>query len=443
MINTCELNKISKSDLDRIMNRSQNDIDKVKSKVEEIIAAVKSGGDNTLIQFTKEWDDPQFFLSRLKVSKADIEEAYSNTEKEIIEKIKEQISLARKFHETQKQQILDWEKEIEKGIIVGEKWTAIATVGLYIPGGKNPFPTVQQILAVAAKTAGCKRIISCISPKGKNYEVLIAANECGIEEIYRISGAQAIAAMAYGTETIAPVDLIAGPGNPYVTAAKILCQTKVAIDMPAGPSEVVILADESTPPEFDLNTKAKYCAADILAQAEHGPDSAGLILTDSKDLAQLIKVEIEKQFQTLSRQDYIKTAIASYSAIIITPSLSESIAFINDYAPEHLEILTENPKAILKQINNAGSVFLGPYNPVAVGDYATGVNFCLPTGGWAQRVSAVGTWTFMKRVQYSSVSKSGLDRLRPIVKTISTVEGLDAHRRSVDLRFEKEKVEVL
>ena len=309
-------------------------------------------------------------------------------------------------------------------------------MGLYIPGGKNPFPTVQQILATAANAAGCKRIISCISPSGKNYEVLIAANECGIEEIYRVGGGQAIAAMAYGTETIAPVDLIAGPGSPYVTAAKILCQTKVAIDMPAGPSEVIVLADGTTPSQFDLNTKAKYCAADLLAQAEHGSDSAVIMLTNSKDLAQLTKSEIEKQFQTLSRQDYVKTALANYSAIITTTSLEEAIAFINDYAPEHLEILTEHPEALFNLINNAGSVFIGYHNPVAVGDYATGINHCLPTCGWARQSSPVGAWTFMKRVQYSSVSKLGLDRLLPIVKTISAVEGLDAHRRSVEVRFE-------
>ncbi len=442
MINIYELNKISKPALDRIKNRSQNDIDKVKSKVEEIITSIRTKGDSALVQFTKEWDDPEFSFPRLTVTKADIREAYNNTGKEIIEKVKEQISLARTFHETQRQQIRDWEKETERGIIVGEKWTAVDKVGLYVPGGKNPFPTVQQILAVAAKTAGCNRIISCISPKGKNYEVLIAANECGIEEIYRVSGAQAIAAMAYGTETISAVDLIAGPGNPYVTAAKILCQAKVAIDMPAGPSEIVILADASTSSGFDLNTKAKYCAADLLAQVEHGPDSAGIVLTDSKDLAQLIKSEIEKQFQRLSRQNYVKAAISTYSAILIAPSLTESIDFINDYAPEHLEILTENPKTILKLINNAGSVFLGHYNPVAVGDYATGINHCLPTCGWARRSSPVGTWTFMKRVQYSHINQSGLNRLQPIVKTISQVEGLDAHQRSVDLRFEKEKVHV-
>ncbi len=436
MINVYELQNMTKSVRDRIMKRSQNDIDQVKTKVEEIIAAVKSDGDAALVHFAKKWDDPEFSLAKLKITDTDIKEAYKNTPKEIIDKIKEQISLAQKFHKIQKERILNWEQELEEGIIVGEKWTPIANVGLYIPGGKNPFPTVQQILAVAAKTAGCPRIISCISAKGKNYEVLIAANECGIKEIYRVSGAQAIAAMAYGTETIAPVDLIAGPGNTYVTAAKILCQSKIAIDAPAGPSEVLILADNSASPECDLNKKAKYCAADLLAQAEHGTDSVVVLLTDSKQLAQLTKDELEKQFEKLSRKEDIQKSLATYSAIIITHSMNEAIAFANDYAPEHLEILTKNPEEILKQINHAGSVFLGLNNPVALGDYATGINFCLPTGGWTRQSSPVGVWTFMKRVQYSFVTKPGLARLCPIVQTIATVEGLDAHRHSVEIRLE-------
>jgi histidinol dehydrogenase len=438
MINIYELEKMSEAQLNTVMTRANQDIESVKSKVEKIIEQVKLEGDQALVRFTKEWDDPDYDQTKLQVTQADINEAYKNTPLATIKHIKEQIRLSKQFHETQKQQITDWQKEIEKGIIVGEKWTPINQVGLYIPGGKNPFPTVQQILAVAAKSAGCQRIISCISPRGKGYEVLIAANECGITELYRVGGAQAIAAMAYGTQTIKPVNLIAGPGSPYVTAAKILCQSKVSIDMPAGPSEAIILADATTPPQFDLSTKAKYCAADILARAEHGPDSAGLLLTDSGELANLTKLEIEKQFRHLSRQEYIEKALSTYSAIIITSSMNEAIQFTNQYAPEHLEILTENPEDTFKQIENAGSAFLGYYNPVAAGDYATGINHVLPACGWARQTSPVGVWTFMKRVQYSSLDKAGLERLLPIVQTISKVEGLDAHRRSLEIRLEQQ-----
>lgn len=436
MISIFDLETISKPDLEKIMKRAHTEIDSVKPKVEEIIQEVRRHGDEALVRYTKEWDDPGYDKSRLRVTKQDIDEAYKNTDDNVLSRIKEQIQLARRFHELQKEQIPNWEKELESGIRVGEKWTPIEEVGLYVPGGKNPFPTVQQILAVAAKTAGCRRIVSCISPKGKGYEVLIAANECGVSEIYRVGGAQAIAALSYGTETVTPVQLIAGPGSPYVTCAKILCQAKVGIDMPAGPSEAIILADGSTPSQFDLSTKASYCAADILARAEHGPDSAGVMVTDSAELARLTKAEIAKQFSQLSRQEYIEAALATYSAIIVTSSIEKAVEFTNHYAPEHLEILTEDPEKTFQSIENAGSAFLGYYNPVATGDYATGINHVLPSCGWARQTSPVGVWTFMKRVQYSILSKQGLERLRPIVQTIATIEGLDAHKRSVDIRFD-------
>lgn len=442
MINIYEQDKMSASELDRIMKRAASDIDNVKSKVEGIIQDVRTNGDEALVRCTKEWDDPEYDISRLVVTEKDIEKAYSETSKEIVERIKEQIDLSTRFHELQKSHVPSWTKELERGITVGEKWTPIEEVGLYVPGGKNPFPTVQQILAVAAKTAGCKRIVSCISPRGTGYEVLIAAHLCGVSEIYRIGGAQAIAALAYGTKTIAPVQLIAGPGSPFVTAAKILCQIKVGIDMPAGPSEAIILADAATTPDMDLEVKASYCAADILARAEHGPDSAGVLVTDSMALAKLAKEEVVRQYALLSRQEYIATALANYSGIVVTNSIDEAIRFTNRYAPEHLEILTQNPEETFNKIHNAGSSFLGYYNPVATGDYATGINHVLPSSGWARQTSPVGVWTFMKRVQFSTLSKAGLERLRPIVQTIATVEGLDAHKRSVDIRFDPVKTKV-
>jgi histidinol dehydrogenase len=435
MIGIFELNKISADQLEKIMRRAHTDIDGVKPSVERIIAAVRQHGDQALVRFTQEWDDPDYSESRLCVSEADIEEAYKNTDSQTVERIREQIQLSRRFHEKQKGMMQGWDCELENGIRVGEKWTAIEEVGLYVPGGKNPFPTVQQILAVAATTAGCRRIVSCISPKGKGYEVLIAASECGVKEIYRVGGAQAIAALTYGTQTIAPVQLIAGPGSPYVTCAKILCQAKVGIDMPAGPSEAIILADGSVPSDFDLSRKAQYCAADLLARAEHGPDSAGVLVTDCPELARLAAAEVERQRGHLSRKQYIEAALSTYSAIIVTSCMDEAIEFTNKYAPEHLEILTADPSETLKSIKNAGSAFLGYYNPVAAGDYATGINHVLPSCGWARQTSAVGVWTFMKRVQYSELTRQGLARLRPIVRTIADIEGLDAHRESVEIRF--------
>jgi histidinol dehydrogenase len=438
MIPVFELSQIPPCERSRIVLRAQADIDCVKEKVTDIIAAVRREGDAALLRFTRQWDDPDHNANRLRVASEDIEEAYRKTDPETIRLIRDQIALSKKFHDIQRKQIRNWEVELEDGITVGERWTAIDEVGLYVPGGKNPFPTVQQILAVAARSAGCSRIVSCISPRGTGYEVLVAATECGVSEIYRVGGAQAIAAMAYGTETIRPVSLIAGPGSPFVTAAKILCQSKVAIDMPAGPSEAIILADASLSDGIDLASKARLCAADILARAEHGPDSAAVLLTDSAELADLTRREVERQFETLSRQGYIRDALSNYCAIIVTASMAEAIDFTNEYAPEHLEIITADPCSTLNRIRNAGSAFLGFYNPVAVGDYATGINHVLPSSGWARQTSPAGVWTFMKRIQFSSLSSQGLNRLKPIVQCIADVEGLDAHKRSVEIRFEKE-----
>ena len=434
MIPIFKLDSIGKVDYERIMLRSNANIEQVYPKVREIIHDVRANGDAALVKYTRMWDDPEFDLDRLVVTPDDMKEAYEKTPTKTIRMIKEQIRLSTLFHKLQASKMQDWSETTQDGIIVGEKWTPIDQVGLYVPGGKNPFPTVQQILAVAAKTAGCPRIVSCISPKGNNYEVLIAANECGITEIYRVGGAQAIAAMAYGTETIKPVELIAGPGNPYVTAAKILCQERVAIDMPAGPSEALILADGSTN-QVPLPLKADFIAADILARAEHGSDSAAVLVTVDEQLANAVQSKVEMQFEAIARKEYARKALDSYCAIIIASDEASAIDFVNAYAPEHLEVLTANPQETYSRIRNAGTVFLGCFNPVATGDYASGVNHILPTGGWARRASAVGVWTFCKRVQFSEVSKEGLRSLQPIVDTLADVEGLDAHRKSVDIRF--------
>lgn len=438
MISQFNLSSVSSRERARIMLRAQQDIDGVRPTVEQIIADVRQQGDTALLRYTREWDDPSYDLSLLRVTEEDIEVAYRRTSSQVVERIREQIQLSRRFHQIQRSNMKDWESDTGDGIVYGEKWTPIDAVGIYVPGGKNPFPTVQQILGVAATVAGCKRIVSCISPRGDGFEVLIAAKECGLTEIYRVGGAQAIAAMAFGTQTIPAVNLIAGPGSPYVTAAKILCQSKVAIDMPAGPSEAIILADGSTAAGMDLAEKSRFCAADILARAEHGPDSAGVLVTDSEELARLTRQELSRQIKDLSRRQYIEAALSSYSAIIVADTMDDAVAFTNEYAPEHLEILTADPVATFSKINNAGSVFLGAYNPVASGDYATGTNHVLPSCGWARQTSPAGVWTFMKRVQYSVLSKDGLARLSPIVETLAKVEGLDAHRRSVEIRFEKQ-----
>ena len=436
MIPIVRLQGMNAPERQRILGRAHSQFDAIRPQVQAIIDDVRQRGDEALVDYTRRWDDPEFSRDKLRITEADIEEAYRLTAPETLERIRDQISLSRRFHQQQRAAIRDWEMEIDPGILAGERWLPMEQVGLYVPGGKNPFPTVQQILAVAAKEAGCPRIVACVSPRGRIAEVLVAAHETGISELYRVSGPHAVAAMAYGTETIAPVDLVAGPGNTYVATAKLLCQERIAIDMLAGPSEAIVLADASCIEGMSLDDKARYCAADLLARAEHGPDSAAVMVTDSSELAEKTAQELQKQVQRLDRLDYIRDALAAYSAIVVTDDMEEALDFTNEYAPEHLEVLTEDPRATLEQIRHAGSVFLGWFNPVALGDYASGVNHILPTGRWARQSSAVGVWTFMKRVQFSEVSRQGIARLQPIVDTLADVEGLSAHRRSVDLRLE-------
>jgi histidinol dehydrogenase len=287
----------------------------------------------------------------------------------------------------------------------------------------------MQILAVPAKIAGVERIVAVTPPRKDNYEVIVAACETGVDEIYRIGGIPAIAALAYGTESIKSVEKIVGPGNIYVTASKLLVFGDVNIDMPAGPSEAIILADEGANPA--------YCAADIMARAEHDKNAAGVMVTWDENLVKETIKEINRQFPTLSRKEIIQVALKRYSAIIITKTKKEAIAFTNEYAPEHLEILTKNPYKDLEKIKNAGSIFLGYDTSVAVGDYASGTGHILPTGGWAKTFSGVGVETFMKTSEVQSVTKKGLKSLAPIIKGLSTVEGFDAHYNSIQQRLNK------
>ncbi|MDE2026637.1 MAG: histidinol dehydrogenase, partial [Patescibacteria group bacterium] len=316
------------------------------------------------------------------------------------------------------------------GVMVGQIARPIRSVGLYVPGGTAPYPTVMQILTVPAKIAGVKRIVAITPPRGKNYAVIVAAVEAGVTELYRVGGIAAIAALTYGTESIKPVDKIAGPGNIYVTASKMLVFGDVGVDMPAGPSEAIMFADENADPA--------YCAADIMARAEHDVNAAGVLVTWSKKLAEKTVKEIERQIEFLSRKEIIAKSLQRYSAIIIAKNREEAVSFTNEYAPEHLEVLTKDPYKDLKDFTDAGSIFLGYLTPVPVGDYASGTSHVLPTGGWAKMFSPVGVETYMKWSEIQSVTKKGLVSLAPIIETISGVEGLDAHWNTIKQRLQKE-----
>lgn len=416
---------------EEIMLRARADVDAVKEKVADIIRGMKQRGDDALREYTERFDGVR--IEDFEVGRDEIEAAYEKVAPEVLDAMKKQVELSKKFALADFENLSkEWKIEISEGVEGGLKLTPVENVGLYVPGGKNPFPTVMQILAVPAKIAGVKNVVACTPPQKDGSilpELLAVADLCGVDRIYKMGGAQAIAALAYGTESVPKVLKVVGPGNPYVTAAKLLCFGEIGIDMPAGPSEALIIADEGANPA--------WLAADVLARAEHGPDSAAVLVTWDRNIAEKTLEEVERQKKERSRTKYIEEALKRYCAAVMVEDLDEAIEFANEYAPEHLEIQLEEPMKVLDKIVNAGSVFLGYYNPVAVGDYASGVNHILPTGQWAKMFSPVSVETFMKRVQFSYVDRGGLAGLKEIVDTIATLEGLDAHRESVDIRFKE------
>ncbi len=419
---------MSRKEKELILNRSKTNIWEIKGKVKLVLEEIRENGNKAVIKYTERFDAIKLRPCDLRVSKEEIKKAFERTDAVIISAIKQQIKISKKFAKMQLRR-QRWQKQIFPGLIVGQKTTPIESVGLYVPGGAAPLPTVMQILAVPAKLAGVKKIVVCTPPRENIDVLLVAAELSGVDEIYRIGGIQAIGTMAYGTETIPKVQKIVGPGNIWVTAAKEIVFGEVAIDMPAGPSEAIILADGSA--------KAEYVAADILARAEHDTNAAGVLATPSKRLALEVVREIEKQRKLLQRKEIINGSLQKYSAIIITQNLGQAIRFVNEYAPEHLEIITNTPWKVLDKIENAGSIFLGANAPVAAGDYASGVNHVLPTGGNAKMFSAVGIETFQKKSEFEYLTKGGLRKLKRIVEVIADVEGLQAHKKSVQIRFEE------
>ena len=428
MIKSYELKNMSDDIRCFLLGRSSIDIKSAKDTVTRIIEDVKRDGDESLKKYTEVFDHVK--LDTFRVTKEEIDDAKRTIDQDLVSKIKQQIEYSKMFHKMQV--CKDWKCEIDKGIVLGEKYTPIESVGLYVPGGRAVYPTVLQILAVPAKIAGVPRVAVCTPPNrdGEISEpVLVTASLLGIDEIYKVGGAQAIAALAYGTASIKPVKKIVGPGNIYVSCAKLLVFGKVDIDMFAGPSEVLIIADSSANPIFVV--------ADMLARCEHDPNASAVLLTNSRELAANVKTEITRQFPGLKRQGIIKKSLAKYSAIVISDDWDAIIDFTNEYAPEHLEIMVEEPWGMLPKIVNAGSIFLGDYAPVAVGDYASGTNHVLPTGQYAKMFSPVGVETFQKKSEFQYITRNGLKTLDPIIRKISEVEGLDAHYNSVKVRLEE------
>lgn len=418
----------AKKDWAKIIERPAADFSSLDKKVKKIMLNVKEKGDKAVLKYCKEFDEAR--LKTLTVSQKEINRAIESVPLELqtaIIQAKKNIEL---FHNSQKEEI----KKIETipGITCWRQSKGIEKIGLYIPGGTAPLFSTVLMLAVPAQIAGCKEVILCTPTvkKGKIHPaILFAAQLCGITRIYKVGGVQAIAAMTFGTESIPKVFKIFGPGNQYVTMAKQIAQQYgVAIDLPAGPSELLVIADEMAEPEF--------VAADLLSQAEHGPDSQVIVITTEKKISEQVIAAISMQIETLPRKGIAEKALKN-SKLIVVNSITEAIELSDMYAPEHLIIACKNANEIAQQISTAGSVFIGNYSSESAGDYASGTNHTLPTNGYAAMYSGVSLDSFTKKITYQELSKEGLENIAQTVMIMAGAEGLDAHKNAIAIRLKK------
>ena len=422
-----EILKYPEIDLFETIKRSEQDVNNVLDTVSEILDNVRENGDEAVKSYTEKFDG--VMVDDLKVSSKEIEEAYDTLDDSLLDALKQAASNIERFHK--KQIPKEWEMEVNPGIIAGQIVRPINSAGCYIPGGRAAYPSSILMTVIPAKIAGVEKVV-CVTPPQKDGKILdailVAADIAGADEIYKVGGAQAIGALAYGTESIPKVEKIVGPGNIFVTAAKKLVYGQVDIEFPAGPSEVLILADESANPEF--------LATDILAQAEHDPNASCFLVTDSEDLAIKTDEFVLKLTETAERHEIIEESLSKSGKIIITDTFNEAIYVTNEYAPEHLIICTKDDDETLSHIKNAGSIFLGPYSPVAAGDYGSGTNHVLPTGGGAKMYSGLSTEAFIKKPTVQRITKDGLAELSKTSVPIAEYEGFFAHANSFKRRLE-------
>lgn len=404
----------------------------VASVVQPILDAVRTNGDGAICELTSKFDRWEATPSGLRVTREEIEAAYEDVDAKLLKSIRAAAKNIQNFHEgilKKKEPVI----ETQPGVNVWREFRPVPSAGLYVPGGKAAYPSTVLMTAIPAKAAGVPELVMCTpaGPGGKcNPVVLVAADICGVDQIYKLGGAQAIAAMAYGTDMIPKVSKIVGPGNAYVTTAKIMVFGEVDIDMPAGPSEVAVIADSRANPD--------WVAADLLSQLEHGEDSQAVLVTDSAAFIEAVQGAMDEQMALLPRVEIVKES-REISFAILTSDMNEAVRLMNGYAPEHLEIMLANESeenALADQIMNAGSVFLGAYSSEPLGDYATGANHTLPTSGAAKMFAPLSTDSFGKMIQFQRVSKEGISGLREIVETLAEAEGLQAHGRSVSIRFD-------
>lgn len=397
----------------------------IERTVEDIIANVRTNGDKALFDYAARFDG--FHGDSLLLTEEEIKAAAAKVTPTVADAIRKAADNIEKFHRAQLPQPV--EVATTPGVTCIQRAVPISKVGLYIPGGRAPLFSTVLMLAIPAKIAGCHEVVLCTPENGEHGiapEILFAAQLCGIHKVARIGGAQAIAAMAFGTESIPAVHKIFGPGNRFVTKAKQIVSRFTAIDMPAGPSEVMVLADNMANPSF--------VAADMLSQAEHGPDSQAIALCTSSDMAQEIAREVQHLADKLPRRDSIEGSL-SHSRIIILPEVSAIVDFANEYAPEHLIISMANPWHIASSVTAAGSVFIGNYSPESAGDYASGTNHTLPTSAWARSFSGVNIDSFMHKITYQELTPEGIQNLADVITTMAHAEGLDAHALAVDIRL--------
>lgn len=419
-----------KNILENLLKRSPNQYEEYTNVVTNIIEEVISRKDKALYEYTKRFDKADINADNIRVTEEEIEEAYTLLDPSIVEVIRRAAHNIEVYHSKQKQ--YSWFDSEPNGSLLGQKVTAIGAVGVYVPGGKAAYPSSVLMNVIPAKVAGVERI-AMVTPPGKDGKIyegtLVAAKEAGVTEIYKVGGAQAIAALAHGTESIKKVDKIVGPGNIYVALAKKAVYGHVSIDSIAGPSEILVLADETANP--------RYVAADLLSQAEHDELASAILITTSKELANKVSDEVDQFVTQLSRKEIIQKSLDNYGYILITDTLEEAIETANEIASEHLEIVTKDPFTVMSKIKNAGAIFLGEYSSEPLGDYFAGPNHVLPTNGTAKFFSPLSVDDFIKKSSIISFSKEALEPIYQDIVKFANAEGLTAHANSISVRFEK------
>lgn len=414
--------------LQNLLKRSPNNYGEFEGRVNAIIEEVRNNRDQAVFNYTKQFDGADINAGNILVTEEEIAEAYEQVDTTLLAVIRKSLVNIKKYHEKQVQN--SW-FTTEDGIILGQKVTALATVGVYVPGGKAVYPSSVLMNVLPAKVAGVDRIVMC-TPPGKDGKVypstLVAAKEAGVDEIYKVGGAQAIAAMAFGTESVPKVDKIVGPGNIYVALAKKAVFGYVSIDSIAGPSEILVLADETANP--------RYVAADLLSQAEHDEMASAILITTSQKLAEEVSAEIDQFVAELSRKEIIQKSLDNYGYILVADNMEEAIDTVNAIASEHMEIVTADPFHVMTKIRNAGAIFIGEYSSEPLGDYFAGPNHVLPTNGTAKFFSALSVDDFIKKSSIISYSREALEKVHKDIEQFAECEKLTAHANSIRVRFE-------